>query len=114
MKNLFKTMLLVKAVIFILLTPNLTIAQEVAMPESYMMVSIQPLEKIKVGASGAISETITLENLNMKVYSKSIIKVRREPSYDQSNIVGLIPANAEMVIIENVDDIWTKVEMNNK
>ena len=47
----------------------------------------------------------------IKIYSTSILNVRREPSLS-AEVVALIPKNTELTFKENVNESWIKIEIN--
>ena len=74
-------------------------------------VTIVDVDTTLVGAG--VHEAIQEEPVDIYMYSTTIVKVRRKPiAEDESNVVGLIPAGAEMLWLEDVDDMWSKVEIN--
>ena len=55
--------------------------------------------------------TSPLQQEEKKVYSTAILNVRREPSLS-AEVVALIPKNAEMIFVENVNESWIKININ--
>lgn len=84
---------------------------ELTISEIETQISVEDLNNPIVGSAG-VSEAIVDEPEIIYLYSTTTMKVRREPIVNESNVVGLIPAGAEMLWVENVDDIWSKVKIN--
>lgn len=117
-KNFLKIVVTIILIIGIITVPTINIAldQQKANEQQQIVenteVTISPLDKEVVGSAGA-NGAIVQKPIEIYVYSTDILKVRREPSTEESNVVGLIPAGAEMLWLEDVDDMWSKVRINN-
>lgn len=110
-KKILKIMAVKAMVLGLLFIPTFVISPEQKVNiESETEVTVLPLDNEKVGAG--MHEVIKDEPIDIYMYATTTVKVRREPAADESNVVGLIPAGAEMLWIENVDDMWSKVEIN--
>lgn len=115
MKNKFFTKLIIAVVAIMLAIPTVIISNEqeptYELVESTQDVTIEKLELDKVGSAGA-HDAINQEPQTIYMYSTATVKVRREPADNEENVVGLIPANAEIIWLENVDDMWSKISIN--
>ncbi len=117
-KNFLKIVVTIILIIGIITVPTINIAldQQKANEQQQIIenteVTISPLDKEVVGSAG-VNGAIVQKPIEIYVYSTDILKVRREPSTEESNVVGLIPAGAEMLWLEDVDDMWSKVKINN-
>lgn len=74
-------------------------------------ITVEVNDKVIVSSAGT-HDAIDEEVKDVFMYSTATVKVRREPSSNKDNVVGLIPANSEMIWLENVDDMWSKVKIN--
>ena len=115
MKNKFFTKLIIAVIAVVLAIPTVIISNEqeptYELVESTQDVTIEKLELDKVGSAGA-HEAINQEPQTIYMYSTATVKIRREPMDNEENVVGLIPANAEIIWLENVDDMWSKISIN--
>ena len=112
MKRKILKFMVIKTIALALLVPTIVLSPETEQPEMVNEVSVETLEKNLVSAG--VYEEIVNEPIVIEMYSTDTIKVRREPEFNEENVVGLIPANSEMIWVENVDDMWSKVRINDK
>lgn len=113
MKKRFLQFMVIKTLILgLIFIPSIAISpeKEVAFVDTETEVTIVDVDTTLVGAG--FHDAIDDEPVEIYMYSTTTVKVRREPIADESNVVGLIPAGAEMLWVENVDDIWSKVKIN--
>ena len=113
MKKRFLQFMVIKTLVLgIIAIPNFTLTpqRETTFVDTEFEVTIVDVDTniVEAGVHDAIDD----EPEEIYTYSTTIVKVRREPIADESNVVGLIPVGAEMLWIENVDDMWSKVKIN--
>ena len=113
MKKRFLQFMVIKTLVLgIIAIPNFTLTpeRETTFVDTELEVTIVDVDTNIVGAG--VHDAIDDEPEEIYTYSTTIVKVRREPIADESNVVGLIPVGAEMLWIEDVDDMWSKVKIN--
>ena len=111
-KRFLKFMVIKTLVLGLIFIPTMIISseKETIFVDTDTEVTIVDVDTNIVGAG--VHDAIDDEPVEIYMYSTIIMKVRREPVADESNVVGLIPAGAEMLLVEDVDDMWSKVKIN--